>query len=380
MPASTIRIHTIVIGGGQAGLSVGYYLKKLGVPFLILDAHDRIGDSWRRRWDSLRLFSPARYCGLPGMKVPGRGDAFLAKDELADYLETYADHFELPIRTGTRVDRVWKKAGKFMVAAGGSTFECDQVVVAMSNYQQPRIPAFAQELDPAVRQLHSHSYRNPAQLKDGDVLVVGAGNSGADIALELADSHTTWLSGTESGHLPFRIETALCRFFVVRVVRFVGHHVLSLRTPFGRKARPRMLHRAAPLIRVKPRDLTDRGVKRVPRVAGVSEGRPVLADGQTLNVNNVIWCTGYQPGFSWIDLPVQYDDSDYPMNERGIPSRSPGLYFVGLHFQYSMTSATLTGIGRDAKYIAETIASQPARGFDEEDDKEAATWMQLSSR
>ena len=348
------RVETLVIGGGQAGLTVGYYLAQHGIPFLILDAHSRIGDAWRLRWDSLRLFTPARYDGLPGMRFPARGDAFPTKDQMADYLEDYAAHFNLPVRTGTKVDQLSRQGDRFVVKAGDRSFEAENVVVAMGSHQQARVPAFARELDPNIRQLHSFDYRNPAQLKDGGVLIVGVGNSGADIALEVARTHQTWLSGKESGHVPFRIETFAGRFIFVRIVRFIGHHVLTVATPIGRRLRPTMRFRAAPLIRVKPQDLVAAGIERVSRVSGVKGGRPVVEDGRALDVANVIWCTGFSNGFSWIDLPIFGTDGE-PIYDRGIVSSVPGLYFVGLNFLYAMTSDTVSGVPRDAKRAVDAI-------------------------
>ena len=354
----TQHTHTVVIGGGQAGLSVGYHLAKRGIPFVILDAHPRVGDAWRNRWDSLRLFTPSRYAGLPGFPFPGRGDAFLTKDEVADYLESYAQRFHLPVKNGVKVDSLSKEGQRFVTTAGDLRFESANVVVAMANYQVPRVPDFARELDPAVVQLHSHDYRNPSQLRDGGVLVVGVGNSGADIGLEVAQSHPTWMSGKESGHIPFRIETFLASNFLVRLVRFVGHHVLTVSTPIGRKVRPKLLSKAAPLVRVKPQDLIDAGIERVPRVVGVRSGRPLLANDRTLDVNNVIWCTGYHPGFAWIKMPIFGEDAR-PVHERGIVHGMPGMYFVGLHFLYAMSSASLIGVSRDAERVVKALASRP---------------------
>jgi len=348
------RIQTIVIGGGQAGLSVGYHLAKRGIPFLILDANQRIGDAWRNRWDSLRLFTLARYTGLPGFPFPGKGDVFPTKEQMADYLESYAERFQLPVRTGVRVDGLSKEGNHFVVTAGGLSFEAQQVVVAMANYQTPRVPVFARDLDAAILQMHSYDYRNPGQLKEGGVLVVGAGNSGADIGMEVVHSHKTWISGKESGHIPFPIDSALSRLLLVRLVRFFGHHVLTMSTPIGRKLRPKLIGQAAPLVRVKPEDLTAAGIERVPRVVGVRNGRPLLADDRVLDVANVIWCTGYHPGFSWIDLPI-FGEDGRPMHERGVVTHVPGMYFVGLHYLYSMTSATVIGVGRDAERIANAI-------------------------
>ena len=350
------QIQTIVIGGGQAGLAVGYHLAKRQMPFLILDANQRVGDAWRNRWDSLRLFNPARYAGLPGLAFPARGDTFPTKDQMADYLANYARRFVLPVRNGIKVDRLWKEGDRFIMTAGRERFESENVVVAMANYQVPRVPVFARDLDPAIVQLHSHEYRNPSQLQEGGVLVVGVGNSGAEIAIESARSHPTWLSGKESGHIPWPIESVISRFFLVRLVRFFGHHILTVKTPIGRKLRPKLLSTATPLVRVKPKDLINAGVESVSRVVGVRKGRPLLADGSTLDVRNVIWCTGYEHGFPWIDLSLA-EDHGLPLHERGIVANVPGLYFVGLHFLYSMTSATLMGIGRDAARVVQAIDS-----------------------
>lgn len=350
------RVQTVVIGGGQAGLSVGYHLARRGLPFVILDAHERIGDAWRSRWDSLRLFTPARYDGLPGMPYPGPVHYFPTKDEMAEYLEAYAKHFALPVRTGVRVDRVWRNGGGFAVAAGDQRLEAEHVVVAMSNYQQPWMPHFARELDPGIVQLHSIDYRNPAQLQDGEVLLVGAGNSGSEIAMELAPRHRVWMSGRGTGHIPFRIEGLAARLvFVPLVLRFLFHHVLTVNTPIGRKARPKIVSRGGPLIRVKPRDLAAAGVTRVPRTGGVRDGRPVLEDGRALDVANVIWCTGFHPGFSWIHLPVRGPRE--PLHDSGMATGEPGLYFVGLHFLHALSSAMIHGVGRDAERIAEAIAA-----------------------
>jgi putative flavoprotein involved in K+ transport len=348
------RIQTIIIGGGQAGLAMGYQLARRGLPFLILDASERIGDAWRNRWDSLRLFTPARYAGLPGFPFPARGDSFPTKLQMATYLEAYAERFHLPVRTGTKVDALSKLGDTFEVTAGGQRFQAEHVVVAMANYQTPRTPAFARDLDAGILQLHSHDYRNPSQLKPGGVLIVGAGNSGADIGIEVARTHQTWMSGKESGHIPFPIDGLLGRQVLSRLGRFIAHHVLTVSTPIGRKLRPKLLGIAAPLVRVRPKDLAAAGIERVPRVVGVRNGRPMLADDRELDVANVIWCTGYHPGFSWIDLPI-FGTDGRPLHERGVVPSAPGMYFVGLHFLYSMSSATVMGIGRDTERIAGAI-------------------------
>jgi len=350
------RIETVVIGGGQAGLSVGYHLSRRGRPFVILNASERIGDSWRARWDSLRLFTPARFDGLAGMPFPADGDVFPTKDEMAAYLESYARRFNLPVRTGVRVDGLRRQGGRYLISAGDRLFEADHVVVAMASYQRPRVPAFAAELDPAIRQLHSCEYRNPSQLRPGSVLLVGAGNSGSEIAMELSRTHQTWMSGRDTGHIPFRIDGLAGRLLLVRLVlRVLFHRVLTLGTPMGRRARPKIVGKGGPLIRVKPADLSAAHVERVPRTAGVRDGRPILEDGRILDATNVIWCTGFHPGFDWIHVPV-FDASGEPKQERGVVAGEPGLYFVGLHFQYAMSSTMIHGVGRDADYVTGVIA------------------------
>jgi putative flavoprotein involved in K+ transport len=266
----------------------------------------------------------------------------------------------LPVQNGVRVGRLWKEGDRFVMIAGNQRFEAKNVVVAMANYQAPKVPAFARDLSPEIVQLHSHEYRNQSQLREGGVLVVGSGNSGAEIAVESARSHSTWISGKESGHIPWPIDSWIARNFLVRLVRFFGHHVLTVKTRLGRKLRPKMLHSATPLVRTKPKDLVNAGIAVVPKVVGVKDGLPLLADDRPLEVNNVIWCTGYHHGFPWIDLPV-FDCHGLPLHEEGIVAKAPGLYFVGLHFLYSMTSGTLIGVGRDAERIVDAIAFRSQR-------------------
>jgi putative flavoprotein involved in K+ transport len=348
-------IDTIVIGAGQAGLSVGYYLKKQGRSFTILDANQRIGGSWRTRtWNSLRLFTPARYDGLPGWPFPAPGWAYPTARETADYLEAYADRFQLPVRLDTRVDRLTKQGDRYVVESGERRFVATHVVVATGFYGVPAVPEFASELDPRIVQMHSSEYREPAQLQPGDVLLVGAGNSGADIAIEVSRTHRTWLSGRDKGQIPIRIESRAARL-VLPILWFVAGHVLTVKTPLGRKVRPHVLENGAPLIRVKSDDLQAAGVERVPKVLGVSDGRPLLEDGRVMDVSNVIWCTGFRQDFSWIDVPV-FDGNPGPIHERGV-APEPGLYFVGLDFLYSFASENVGGVRRDARYIAKRIAA-----------------------
>jgi putative flavoprotein involved in K+ transport len=353
--ASTEKFETIVIGGGQAGLAVGYYLKKHGGSFVILDANEQIGGSWRTRtWNSLRLFTPARYDGLPGWSFPASGWSYPTARETADYLEAYAARFDLPVRTGMAVTRLAKDGDRYVVQCGERRFEADRVVVATGFYGKPSVPDFASELDPRIVQMHSSDYKDPSQLNPGGVLLVGAGNSGADIGMEVSATHRTWLSGRDKGQFPLPIEHPLRRL-VVPVLWFVASHVLTVKTPIGRKVRPHVLEDGAPLIRVKSKDLLTAGVERVAKTVGVQGGLPVLEDGRVMDVANVIWCTGFRQDFSWIDVPV-FGEDRAPTHERGVASE-PGLYFVGLDFLYSFTSENVGGVWRDARHIVKHIAS-----------------------
>jgi putative flavoprotein involved in K+ transport len=348
------RFETVIIGGGQAGLSVGYHLARRGRPFVILDENERIGDAWRKRWDSLRLFTPARYDGLPGMPFPASAVSFPTKDEMADYLDSYAARFDLPFRTGVTADGLSREGNRYVVTSGDSRFEADNVVVATGASYTPRVPAFSSELDPGIVQLHSSAYRNPSQLREGGILLVGAGNSGAEIGFEVCRTQRTWLSGPDTGHIPVRHGPAAARF-VFPLVKFVGHHVLTRRTPIGRKVGPKLVSHGTPLVRVQPKDIAAAGIERVPRVVGVRDGLPVLEDDRVLQVGNVVWCTGFRSDFGWIDLPVFGEDGK-PAHQRGVVSSEPGLYFVGLLFLFAVSSDVLPGVGRDAKYIAKHIA------------------------
>ena len=351
----TERYDIIIIGGGQAGLATGYYLQQRGCNFVILDANLRTGNSWRERWESLRLFTPARYDALPGMPFPAPPHTFPTRDEMADYLEAYAKRFYLPIRRGIRVERLFKQGERFVLSAGDLQFEADNVVVAMSSWQKPRIPPFAGKLDAGIVQLHASEYHNSSQLRDGGILIVGAGNSGADIALDVARTDTTWLSGRDTGHVPFRIESLPARLLLIHLVLgLLFHHILTIKTPMGRKMRRKGLAHGMSLIRVKPKDLAAAGIQRVPRTVGVQNGLPLLDDGRALDVANVIWCTGFQPDFQWIDLPIFAEGE--VIHRRGVVAAEPGLYFVGLNFLYAVSSGQVHGVGRDARYIARQIA------------------------
>ncbi len=352
------RSGTVVIGGGQAGLAMGYHLARAGRPFVILEAHARVGDSWRRRWDSLHLFTPARNDALPGSTFPAPPWSFPSRDEFADYLETYAVEHALPIRTGIRVERLSRAGEVFLVETDAGPIEADDVVIASGFDQLPRVPALAADLDPTIVQLHSADYRGPHQLPAGPLLVVGAGNSGADIALELAGDHPVHLSGRHPGQIPWRIDRPFTRPLGL-LTFFAFSHVLTIATPIGRRMRPRALAHSGPLIRVKTSDLAAAGVERVPRTTAVSGGMPVLEDGRRLEVAGVVWCTGYRPDHSWIDLPV-LDAEGHLAHERGVCAGAPGLFALGQLFQYALASSMIHGVGPDAAYLADRIEERAA--------------------
>lgn len=350
------QLGTVVIGGSQAGLAVGYYLKQRGLPFVILDENDRVGAAWRKRWDSLRLFTPGRYNGLPGMPFPGSPGAYPTKDETADYLDAYARAFELPVRTGVKVDRLAKTGDRFEVTCGQQALSAENVVVATGAFNNPRVPSFARELDQSIVQLHSKEYRNPSQIQKGAVLVVGAGNSGAEIAMELAPHHQTWLSGPDTGQEPARAGTRLDHL-LTPMMWFVATR-LTVKTALGRKLRDHFLDppRGIPLGRVRRKDFAPAGIERVPRMTGVKNGNPIVENGRVLEVSNVIWCTGYAPNYNWIDLSLP-SHNGLPVHDRGIVDACPGLYFIGLLFLYSLSSALVGGVGRDAEHIVDHIVS-----------------------
>jgi putative flavoprotein involved in K+ transport len=351
---SNAEFGTVVIGGSQAGLAVGYHLMRRRASFVILDENDRIGDAWRRRWDSLRLFTPGRYDGLPGLRFPGSPWSYPTKDETADFLETYARQFGLPVRTAARVDRLSRAGDRFRMICGEHTLFAGNVVVATGAYHDRRIPPFARELDERIVQLHSKDYRNPAQFQGGDVLVVGAGNSGAEIAIDLAPLHRTWLSGRDTGEEPTRAGSVPDQLFTP--IMWLMATRLTVKTMPGRKLRDHFLHppRGIPLGRVRRKDFAAAGIERVPRVTGVTNGCPVLEDGRVLEVSNVVWCTGFTPDYRWIDLPLPIQDG-LPIHDRGIVASCPGLYFVGLPFLYSLSSALLGGVGRDAAHVVDQL-------------------------
>jgi putative flavoprotein involved in K+ transport len=351
-PAATRveRYETIVIGAGQAGLAAGHHLAKRDVDLVILSDEARIGDNWRLRWDSLRLFTPARYSGLPGMHFPAPPDHLADKDEVADFLERYADRFDLPVRLRSRVRRVAWDGERFTVSLddGSARLEAENVIVATGAFRKPGLPAVAARLSSDIHQLHSSDYRNPFTLPTGPVLVVGAGNSGAQIALELARFRKVWLAGRDTGHLPRAILGRDVFDWIWPVMKRA-----TLDTRIGRRLHGHARSGGDALIGIPERALKQAGVARVGRLDEVRGGLPVCGD-TVLDPRVIVWCTGFAPDYGWIDLPV-FGTDGFPRHRRGVVADAPGLFFLGLRFQHRMTSSLIGGVGDDAAFIAEQV-------------------------
>ncbi len=336
-------LDVVVIGGGQAGLATGYHLQRLGLQFVILEEAQRVGQSWREHWDSLRLFTPARYDALPGLPFPAAAGSFPTKDDMAGYLEEYARRFALPVRLGTRARRVTRDGDRHLVDCGAAAFRATDVVMATGAHATPKIPDLAADIDPGILQVHARDYRNPGQLRAGAVLVVGAGNSGAEIAMEAAAAgHQTWLAGRPVGHIP-----SFAYAFGGRIFWFFANHVASRRHPLGRRVLAKMQSRGGPLIRLTIDEVVATGVQLAPRVEGVSQGRPVLADGRVLAPDSIVWCTGFGEDFSCFDSGVV---------------EGPGFHVVGKPFQTRLASAFIGGVGSEAERIAKGIRARQERG------------------
>ncbi len=343
------RWGTVIVGAGQAGLTSGYYLLKANEDFIIIDSVKRVGDSWRKRWNSLCLFTPAQYDSLPGFPFPKARGTFPTKDEMADYLEEYAQRYNLPVRLGETINRLSSTTSGYVLSTAGGIIECDRVIVATGTNQLPRIPDFAKDVNKSVYQIHSSQYINPDSLPPGDVLVVGAGTSGVEIAIELSKNRHTMLSGKPTFHIPDQVFR-----YAGRLYWWFAGNILSINTPIGRKARKSIVRGGGPLVNVSIKDIANAGVERLPRVAGIENGHPKLTDGRVVPVSSIIWATGFRPDYSWIDTKISYENG-WPATHRGIPSGAEGLYFVGMLFQYALTSGLVGGVGRDAAHIVNHI-------------------------
>jgi putative flavoprotein involved in K+ transport len=349
--AAAQRREVVVIGGGQAGLAIGYFLARQGRRFTILEAAGEPAAAWRTRWDSLKLFTPVRYNSLPGLAFPGEPDTYPGRDDVVAYLSEYARHFELPVELDSRVRSVRAGDRGFVVELEDRTYEADQVVVATGPFQVPFVPPMSERLDPGVTQLHSSEYRAPDDLPQGTALVVGGGNTGFQIATELARSRPVHLSiGSRQTPLPQRI-LGRDLFRYLEATGLMGKTVTSR---IGRRMKDRET-----LIGSSPRAARKQGIQTRPRAIHTGRSTVTFGDGSALAVSAVIWATGFRLDHSFLDLPV-FDDRGRVVHRRGV-SDVPGLYFLGLSWQHTRGSALLGWVKDDARYIAEQI-SAVARG------------------
>ena len=346
LPSDT---DVVVIGAGQAGLAVGHTLKQAGVDFVMLDAATELGVSWINRWDSLRLFTSARYCGLPGLPFPGDPDRYPAKDEVPQYFQTYAATFELPIHLGHRVVSVGRSDGVFTVTTPTTKITARQVIAAVGAFQTPVVPEFSRRLPSSVVQLHSHAYRNPDQIPAGRVAVVGSANSGLQIAAELSGTHDVVVCrGRKQPRLPQRILGRDAFWWLSRS----GILRLPTNTPLARR-----IAMPDPVVGTNIDELA-RSVAFAERVVDVADAQLVTADGKRIDASAVLWATGYRNDWSWLGPELLGADGQ-PEHDAGIGAS--GLHFVGLYRMRNRGSALLGFVGRDAEHIGAAVAQRCRR-------------------
>lgn len=348
---------TMIIGAGQAGLAAGYYLQKHETEFRILTGDQQIGDPWRNRWDSLRLFTPTFYNSLPGLEFPGEHPEYLPfKDEVAEYLISYAETFALPVQLETRVTAIDSDDPVFVLQTSRGTFTTDNLIVATGAFSHPDLPGFHNALPREVYQCHSSEYTNPDQLVPGDVLVVGAGNSGTQISTEITlssgNSRTVWLSGRDTGRIPRRL---LGRDIYRWLLPTLGR--INTDSWLGSRLRDKARSSGDPVFAPVHQAMLDAGVQRIGRTVGVESGQPVIEDLGAIEVTNVIWCTGFRPEFPWIHLDIFHRDG-YPRHQNGVVEEVPGLYFLGLPFLSHIGSSLIGGVGKDAQYVTNHLVTR----------------------
>jgi putative flavoprotein involved in K+ transport len=342
-------LDAVIVGGGQAGMAVGHHLAERGADFEILDAGDAPGASWRRRWESLVLFTPAQYDALPGMPFPAEADTYPSKDDVAAYLAAYAERFSLPIRYRTVVTNVSATGGGFVVRTADDQREARRVVVATGPFQIPLTPGVAAGLDESVVQIHSDEYRSPASVEGGDVLVVGGGNSGCQIAQELSSMHGVTLAlGKKTPSVPQRPLGRDLWWWGDKL----GLSSVTVESRIGRRLRER-----DPVIGVGPKRLArDHGVQLRPRVAAASGRSVTFEDGTSHDFDAVVWATGYRTDHSWVDIPDAKDGDGRLVHRRGI-TRASGLFVIGQSWQWRRGSALLGWVGDDARFLVEQMSA-----------------------
>ena len=349
MPNGTHRYEVAVVGAGQAGLAMGYFLRQQGREFVILERTDHVAPQWRERWDSLKLFTSRRYDGLPGMQFPGEPDGYPSRDEVVAYLDSYAQAFDLPIRLSSDVRALRHEGDVFALETSGGDVIADQVVVATGPFQQPRLPAVGEALSDDVVQFHSTRYRNPSDLPAGRTLVVGGGNTGYQIAEELTRSREVHLAvGGRQLPLPQRLLGRDLFWWLTKT----GLIDKTVETKIGQRAKGR----PDTLVGSSPRKAKRLGITLRPRVTGASGRAVTFSDGGDVEVDGVVWATGFASDHSWLDLPIT-DDSGCVVHRRGV-SDVPGLYMLGMPWQYTRGSALLGWVKDDAQFIAQRIAER----------------------
>lgn len=351
------QFDVIVIGAGQAGLSIGYYLSQASLSYVLIDSNKRVGDSWRNRYDSLVLFTPRSYSDLPGLPFPGDRNGVPTKDEVADYLEMYAQNFSIPIYQNTTVEKLEKTPTGFRLNTNSGELHAKSVVIATGPFHTPYVPKWSQEISKDVFQVHTDSYKNLAQLKEGPVLIVGMGNSGAQIATEIAKGHQVFLSNGQSRKfLPLSIFGKNIFWYLDKLGILQAHVKTKLGAWISKQPDPIFGYG-----KELKKEINMGTIREKPRAISTDGKSICFDDGTRIEVNNIVWATGFRPDYRWIQISGILNENGKPSHNRGI-SPVPGLYFLGLPWQYKRGSALIGGVGEDAKHIFEKVISSNLQG------------------